>query len=215
LGAGTSAADQDFDFLAKTLLVGNSGVGKSCLLRRFADGDFPQSSTATIGCDFAIRSIDVDGRVAKLQIWDSAGQDRFRSITRSYYRGSALVLAVFDVTDESSFQSVPQWVREVQQNANEDAQLLLVANKIDSPARVVSTEQAKNLAHDLGVPLIETSAKDATNVETAFLTITRNWIAALAARVVEPSVIGKAKSAVDLGKTKSLTEKNGSCCTVL
>lgn len=186
-------SDDRSDYLFKLLLIGDSGVGKSCLLLRFADDTYTESYISTIGVDFVsqmgfsvnfcrclfshtfpqkIRTIDLDQKTIKLQIWDTAGQERFRTITSSYYRGAHGIIVVYDVTDMESFTNVKQWLHEIDRYAAENVNKLLVGNKSDLTAkRVVSTEQGKELADSLGIEFLETSAKTSTNVEQAFLTM--------------------------------------------
>ncbi|KAF3670420.1 hypothetical protein FXO37_08549 [Capsicum annuum] len=142
------------DYLFKLLLIGDSGVGKSCLLLRFADDSYLESYISTIGVDF----------------WDTAGQERFRTITSSYYRGAHGIIVVYDVTDQESFNNVKQWLSEIDRYASDNVNKLLVGNKCDLTAqKVVSTETAQAFADEIGIPFMETSAKNATNVEQAFM----------------------------------------------
>lgn len=160
----------EYDYLFKLLLIGDSGVGKSCLLLRFADDTYTESYISTIGVDFKIRTIELDGKTIKLQIWDTAGQERFRTITSSYYRGAHGIIVVYDVTDQESFNNVKQWLHEIDRYACENVNKLLVGNKSDLTAkRVVSTDAAKEFAESLGIEFLETSAKNAANVEKAFM----------------------------------------------
>merc|ERR1711935_668480 len=162
----------DYDFLFKLLLIGDSGVGKSCLLLRFADDTYTESYISTIGVDFKIRTIELEGKTVKLQIWDTAGQERFRTITSSYYRGAHGIIVVYDVTDQESFANVKQWLNEIDRYANENVNKLLVGNKSDLTAkRAVDYETAKAFADEIGIPFMETSAKSADNVEQAFMTM--------------------------------------------
>mmetsp|Transcript_21517 Transcript_21517/g.35433 ORF Transcript_21517/g.35433 Transcript_21517/m.35433 type:complete len:175 (+) Transcript_21517:92-616(+) len=162
----------EYDYLFKLLLIGDSGVGKSCLLLRFADDTYTESYISTIGVDFKIRTITQDSKTVKLQIWDTAGQERFRTITSSYYRGAHGIIVVYDVTDMESFNNVKQWLHEIDRYACENVNKLLVGNKSDlEKKRVVSTEQAQEFANSLGIEFMETSAKNATNVENAFTTM--------------------------------------------
>eukprot|EP01067_Filipodium_phascolosomae_P009022 Filipodium_phascolosomae@DN7946_c0_g1_i1.p1 len=159
----------DYDYLFKLLLIGDSGVGKSCLLLRFADDTYTDSYISTIGVDFKIRTIDLDAKTVKLQIWDTAGQERFRTITSSYYRGAHGIIIVYDVTDKDSFQNVKNWINEIDKYATENVNKLLVGNKCDLKAKkVVSYDEGKELADQLGIRFLETSAKNAHNVEQAF-----------------------------------------------
>ncbi|CAO2035987.1 unnamed protein product, partial [Urochloa humidicola] len=160
----------EYDYLFKLLLIGDSGVGKSCLLLRFADDSYLDSYISTIGVDFKIRTVEQDGKTIKLQIWDTAGQERFRTITSSYYRGAHGIIIVYDVTDQESFNNVKQWLNEIDRYASDNVNKLLVGNKCDLTAnKVVSYEAGKALADEMGIPFMETSAKNATNVEQAFM----------------------------------------------
>jgi len=162
----------EYDYLFKLLLIGDSGVGKSCLLLRFADQTYTESYISTIGVDFKIRTIELDGKTIKLQIWDTAGQERFRTITSSYYRGANGIIVVYDVTDAESFNNVKQWMNEIDRYASVDVNKLLVGNKCDLVSkRAVNYETAKAFADKLDIPFLEASAKGDTNVEKAFLTM--------------------------------------------
>uniref|UniRef100_A0A7N0RGS8 Uncharacterized protein n=1 Tax=Kalanchoe fedtschenkoi TaxID=63787 RepID=A0A7N0RGS8_KALFE len=162
----------EYDYLFKLLLIGDSSVGKSCLLLRFADDSYVDSYISTIGVDFKIRTAELDGKTIKLQIWDTAGQERFRTITSSYYRGAHGIIIVYDVTEMESFTNVKQWINEIDRYANDSVCKLLVGNKCDLvESKVVDTQMGQALADELGIPFLETSAKDAINVEQAFLTM--------------------------------------------
>ncbi|KAK9318548.1 ras family-domain-containing protein [Lipomyces starkeyi] len=168
------ASSRNYDILIKLLLIGDSGVGKSCLLLRFSEDSFTPSFITTIGIDFKIRTIDLDGKRIKMQIWDTAGQERFRTITTAYYRGAMGILLVYDVTDEKSFNNIRNWFSNVEQHASEGVNKLLIGNKCDwEEKRAVSTEQGKALANELGIPFIEASAKANINVEEAFVSLAR------------------------------------------
>merc|ERR1712226_547920 len=166
------AMNPEYDYLFKLLLIGDSGVGKSCLLLRFADDTYSESYISTIGVDFKIRTIEHDGKTIKLQIWDTAGQERFRTITSSYYRGAHGIIVVYDVTDQDSFDNVKQWLQEIERYAGENVKKLLVGNKSDLTQRKqVDFTTAKEYASQLEIPFLETSAKANTNVEQAFITM--------------------------------------------
>jgi Ras-related protein Rab-8A len=128
---GGARGRANYDELIKLLLIGDSGVGKSCLLLRFSDDTFTTSFITTIGIDFKIRIIELDNRLIKLQIWDTAGQERFRTITTAYYRGAMGILLVYDVTDESSFNNIRNWIRNIELHASDNVNKILVGNKAD------------------------------------------------------------------------------------
>jgi len=171
---------RDYDFLFKLVLIGDSGVGKSCLLLRFADDQFTDSYITTIGVDFRFKTIPVGEKTVKLQIWDTAGQERFRTITSAYYRGADGIIMVYDNTDSSTFENIDHWHHEVNRYAGENNPTckVLVANKCDLESeRQVSTEDGMKKAAALGIQFMETSAKDAINVEEAFLAMSKELIA--------------------------------------
>ncbi|KAL8025639.1 putative small GTP-binding protein [Plasmopara halstedii] len=195
------------DYLFKLLLIGDSGVGKSCLLLRFADDTYTESYISTIGVDFKIRTIELDGKTIKLQIWDTAGQERFRTITSSYYRGAHGIIVVYDVTDQESFNNVKQWLHEIDRYACENVNKLLVGNKSDLTAkRVVSTDAAKEFAESLGIEFLETSAKNAANVEKAFMMMAAQIKKRMANAPVAP------KAGVKLTPGQQVSSNGGSKC---
>jgi Ras-related protein Rab-8A len=164
-----------YDFLIKLLLIGDSGVGKSCLLLRFSDDSFTPSFITTIGIDFKIKTIELDGKRIKLQIWDTAGQERFRTITTAYYRGAMGILLVYDCTDEQSFQNIRNWIRNIEQHAAQNVDKILVGNKCDMIAeKVVETSRGQQLATEYNIPFFETSAKTNVNVVESFTCIAKN-----------------------------------------
>lgn len=202
----------DYDYLFKILLIGNSGVGKSSLLLRFADDTFTDNFMPTIGVDFKIRTLEVDGKTIKLQIWDTAGQERFKTITSSYYKGAHGIIVVYDVTDKESFKNIDTWMNEVEKHASDNVSRILVGNKSDlADSRQVSTDEGKELADQYNIRFMETSAKESANVEEAFTLMTKE----IKSRVVhtearKPSQTGKKLSNP---KTKKLEKKSGgSCC---
>ncbi|EOD04048.1 rab family GTPase [Emiliania huxleyi CCMP1516] len=163
-------SQQEYDYVFKLVLIGDSGVGKSCLLLRFADDTYTESHISTIGVDFKIRTIQLEGKTIKLQIWDTAGQERFRTITSSYYRGAHGIIVVYDTTDAETFEHVKTWLHEIDRYASENVNKLLVGNKSDlTSKRSVETEAAKEFAQSVNIPFLETSAKNASNVEDAFM----------------------------------------------
>jgi len=166
---------QAYDYLIKLLLIGDSGVGKSCLLLRFSDDSFTPSFITTIGIDFKIRTIELEGKRIKLQIWDTAGQERFRTITTAYYRGAMGILLVYDVTDEKSFGNIRNWIRNIEQHATESVNKMLIGNKSDMvDKKVIDTARGKSLADEYNIRFLETSAKTGAGVEDAFITLAKD-----------------------------------------
>ncbi|KAL1356899.1 hypothetical protein HN51_008891 [Arachis hypogaea] len=162
--------DEQCDYLFKAVLVGDSGVGKSNLLSRFAKDEFLLDSKPTIGVEFAYRNIRVKDKLIKAQIWDTAGQERFRAITSSYYRGALGAILVYDITRKSTFGNVKKWLHELREFGGEDMVVVLVGNKSDLvQSREVEKEEAKGLAETERLCFMETSAMQNLNVEQAFL----------------------------------------------
>ena len=161
--------EQQYDCLFKILLVGNSSVGKSSLFLRFVDDIWNDVFVPTIGVDFKIKTLKINEKNVKLQIWDTAEQERFRTIISSYYRGAQGILLVFDVTEKESFESLNNWLIEIEKNANKNVVKILIGNKCDlEDKRVISYSQAKDFADSNGLNYVETSAKTNNNVTEAF-----------------------------------------------
>uniref|UniRef100_A0A0E0B1G7 GTP-binding protein n=1 Tax=Oryza glumipatula TaxID=40148 RepID=A0A0E0B1G7_9ORYZ len=162
-------AEDDYDYLFKVVLIGDSGVGKSNLLSRFTRNEFSLESKSTIGVEFATRSIRVDDKVVKAQIWDTAGQERYRAITSAYYRGAVGALVVYDVTRHVTFENVERWLKELRDHTDANIVIMLVGNKADlRHLRAVSVEDAKGFAERESTFFMETSALESMNVESAF-----------------------------------------------
>ncbi|PFH37078.1 putative small GTP binding protein rab1a [Besnoitia besnoiti] len=199
----------EYDYLFKLLLIGDSGVGKSCLLLRFADDTYTESYISTIGVDFKIRTIDLDGKTVKLQIWDTAGQERFRTITSSYYRGAHGIIIVYDVTDRESFNNVKNWMMEIDKYAMEGVSKLLVGNKCDlTSKRVVTYEEGKEFADSCNMRFIETSAKNAHNVEQAFHIMAGE----IKARVQVNQQQSRPNANVRIGPSQPVRSVSSGCC---
>mmetsp|Transcript_17656 Transcript_17656/g.25165 ORF Transcript_17656/g.25165 Transcript_17656/m.25165 type:complete len:227 (-) Transcript_17656:175-855(-) len=169
-----------YDYLFKYIIIGDTGVGKSCLLLQFTDKRFQPVHDLTIGVEFGARMITIPPpseatsnkkeTQVKLQIWDTAGQESFRSITRSYYRGAAGALLVYDLTRRDTFNHLTRWLEEARQHSHSNMVIMLIGNKSDLDSRrAVSTEEGKAFAKQHGLIFMETSAKTAANVEKAFI----------------------------------------------
>lgn len=164
--------EAQYDMQIKLLMIGDSGVGKTCLLLRYANDSFSPTFITTIGIDFKIKNIQLDGKRIKLQIWDTAGQERFRTITTSYFRGAQGILLVYDVTDRQTFTSIRNWVAQIQMHADVNVNKILIGNKCDmNDQRAVTTAEGEALANEYNIHFFETSAKQDLNVEKAFITI--------------------------------------------
>lgn len=206
--------NSEYDYLFKLLLIGNSGVGKSCLLLRFSDDTYTNDYISTIGVDFKIKTVELDGKTVKLQIWDTAGQERFRTITSSYYRGSHGIIIVYDVTDQESFNGVKMWLQEIDRYATSTVLKLLVGNKSDmNEKRVVEYDVAKEFAESNKMPFLETSALDSSNVEEAFLTMARQIKESISQQQQIDDKMGKDDKAGNVNlKGQSLANAGSSCC---
>merc|ERR1711939_521919 len=159
-----------YAYLFKYIIIGDTGVGKSCLLLQFTDRRFQPIHDLTIGVEFGARMITIDKKQIKLQIWDTAGQESFRSITRSYYRGAAGALLVYDITRRETFAHLTSWLEESRQHASPNMTIMLIGNKCDDEEkRAVTKEEGELFAKQHGLLFLETSAKTAHNVEDAFI----------------------------------------------
>lgn len=163
-----------YDFVYKILLLGDSAVGKTCFLLRYADNTFSDNHISTIGLDYRLKVINIDkDKVAKIQIWDTAGQDRFKSITKNYYKGAHGIILIYDVTSVMSFNNIKNWVQQIRENATAKVEIILVGNKIDEEnIRKVTTQEGERLAKDFNISFFETSAKNNVGVQEAFGFIT-------------------------------------------
>ncbi|XP_073328959.1 ras-related protein Rab-8B [Pagrus major] len=191
-----------YDYLFKLLLIGDSGVGKTCLLFRFSEDSFNTTFISTIGIDFKIRTIELDGKRVKLQIWDTAGQERFRTITTAYYRGAMGIMLVYDISNEKSFENIKNWIRNIEEHASSDVEKMVLGNKCDmTDRRQVSKDRGEKLAIDYGVKFLETSAKSSLNVEEAFYTMGRDILHNLSSKTTDNNNAGGS------GKPIKITEK--------
>lgn len=166
----TNRQDEEYDHLYKIVLIGDSGVGKSNLLSRFTKNEFNLESKATIGVEFATKTVTAEnGQTIKAQIWDTAGQERYRAITSTYYRGAVGALLVYDITKGKSFENTEKWLTELREYADQGIMIMLVGNKTDlKKLREVKKEDAAAFAEQKQLAFIEASALDSTNVDLAF-----------------------------------------------
>ena len=157
-----------FDYLFKLLIIGEATVGKTCLLLRYADDSFTQNHITTIGIDFKTKFITINNSVIKLQIWDTAGQERFRTITKSFYKDANGIILTYDISNSDSLKNIQNWMKLIEQNAEDGVCKILVGNKCDLENRVIQKEEGEKIAQDFGMKFFETSAKSDINVDEAF-----------------------------------------------
>lgn len=214
---GAHKPDDDYDYLFKVVLIGDSGVGKSNLLSRFTRNEFCLESKSTIGVEFATRSIQVDGKTIKAQIWDTAGQERYRAITSAYYRGAVGALLVYDITKQATFDNAERWLKELRDHADANIVIMLVGNKSDlRHLRSVPTEEAQAFCEKEGLSFIETSALESTNVEKAFQQILTEIYHIVSRKVIHAdqglqAPIGGARIVVD-NPQQAGEKKSSGCC---
>jgi len=174
MSSSGAAAPYNYNYIFKYIIIGDMGVGKSCLLHQFTEKKFMADCPHTIGVEFGTRIIEVNGQKIKLQIWDTAGQERFRAVTRSYYRGAAGALMVYDITRRSTYNHLSSWLTDAKNLTNPNTVIFLIGNKSDMDAqRDVTYEEAKAFAEENGLTFMECSAKTGDNVEDAFLETAR------------------------------------------
>ncbi|XP_056152186.1 ras-related protein Rab-15-like [Lampris incognitus] len=165
---------KQYDVLLRLLILGDTGVGKTCLLRRFTEQEFHPSHISTIGVDFKMKTLEIDGVKVRVQIWDTAGQERYHTITKQYYRRAQGIILVYDVTDQPSFQHIVKWASDVDEYSPNKLQKILVGNKSDEQMkRQVTKEQGSKLAETYGMDFFETSVYANSNITEAFSHLTQ------------------------------------------
>ena len=169
---------KNYDDLFKLVIIGDSGVGKSCILLRFADDTFTDNYYSTIGVDFRFKCVDIGERKCKLQIWDTAGQERFKTVTSAYYRGADGIIIVFDQTDQESFNNIQNWIDDISKYSTEEPAKLIIANKDDIPneRKIIKMEDISELEKKTGLEVIKTSAKTGENIDYAFKKLTQKLL---------------------------------------
>ncbi|XWS22288.1 hypothetical protein CRYUN_Cryun29cG0021400 [Craigia yunnanensis] len=206
------------EYLFKIVIIGDSAVGKSNLLSRYARNEFNAHSKATIGVEFQTQSVEIDGKEIKAQIWDTAGQERFRAVTSAYYRGAFGALLVYDISRRATFDNVARWLDELNSHSDTTIARTLVGNKCDlENIREVTLEEGKSLAEAEGLFFIETSALDSTNVRNAFEIVIREIYNNVSRKVLNSDAY-KAEltvNRVSLVNDDDLkqTQTNYSCCS--
>ena len=161
---------QQKEFLYKILLLGDTSVGKTCFLMRYTDNTFQEIHMSTIGLDYKLKNVQLeDGKIVKIQIWDTAGQDRFRSITKNYYKGAHGIILIYDVTDKKTYENVKAWIEQIREEVSDNVTIILVGNKIDDlEGRKVKKEEGEKAAKEFGLSFFECSAKTGENIDLIF-----------------------------------------------
>ena len=158
------------DSVYKVLILGDSSVGKTCFLLKYTDKVFNEVYMSTIGLDYRLKTLTLkNGKKVKLQIWDTAGQDRFRTITKNYYKGANGIILIYDVTSTETYENVENWISQIKEEASPNVVIYLVGNKVDmEDKRKVTTEEGQKIADENNLPFIETSAKSDININETF-----------------------------------------------
>uniref|UniRef100_A0A3B3ZX92 Ras-related protein Rab-19 n=1 Tax=Periophthalmus magnuspinnatus TaxID=409849 RepID=A0A3B3ZX92_9GOBI len=217
----SGAHDDTFDFLFKIILIGDTNVGKTCVVQNFKSGVFAERQQNTIGVDFTVRTLDIEGKRVKMQVWDTAGQERFRTITQSYYRSAHAAMIAYDITRRGTFESVQHWIKEVELYGAANVAMALIGNKCDlEEERQVQFEEACTLAKDKGLlAALETSAKESQNVDEAFMMIARELMSRNGLYVqqgdgisVSPSLLRTNSKPIDIASSGYTMEEKKSCC---
>nr|XP_020666482.1 ras-related protein Rab-13 [Pogona vitticeps] len=191
-----------YDHLFKLLLIGDSGVGKTCLIIRFAENNFNRTYISTIGIDFKIRTVEIEGKRIKLQVWDTAGQERFKTITTAYYRGAMGIILVYDITDEKSFENIQNWMKSIKEASGKNWGLVSGADDIKQEPKLNGNRSGEKLSKEHGIRFFETSAKSSVNVEEAFNTLARDILLKSSKKSAQP-----AKGALDLKRSSKTHSK--------
>ena len=191
------------------MLIGDLGVGKSCVILRYVEGDFPGNIMSSIGVDFKTKKIDLDDRLIKMQIWDTAGHEKFRTITTSYYKSAHAIIILYDITQKTSFDHIKNWITEIDKFGKQGVLKVIVGNKLDlENNRKISKEDAENLALKYGLKLWEVSAKDNTNIEEMFVDTIKTLLEKNSKIISESSSMG---NNIKLSKNIK-NKKNKKCC---
>ena len=202
------------DFKLKIVVVGDSGVGKTNLIKRFISNEFSENFKATIGVEFMSKAYRINKHLFKVEIWDTAGQERYKSITAVYYKGAKGALIVYDTTDKSTFDDIDKWMLEIKDKTSKDIKLMIIGNKIDlKDEREVKNEEAMKKAESLGIPLMETSALDATNVKEAFCDLLKEIYKDMKDNLNNPeNKYQNEKKGIDLNTNINSEKKKSKCC---
>lgn len=204
---------EDYDYIVKIVVIGDSHVGKSSILMKYCDDDFSPKFITTIGIDFKVRTVHMDGKIVKLQIWDTAGQERFKTITNSYYRGAKAIMVVYDITSAESFEHVQSWIENMDSHCDSRSppMKMLIGNKCDlTKDRVIEEKKGLALAKEFGLQFMEVSAKNGTNIEKAFIDLAKKVVNEMMKKTLEDTE--KSTYPISLELDVENGDNNKKCC---
>ena len=202
-----SISSETYDKKIKIMIVGETLVGKTSLIRRYTKNKFGRDYLATIGIDFQYKFLDINNKKIKVELWDTAGQERFKSIAKNYFQSSDGLLIVYDITDKKTFEKLDDWFEQIKENAPENSKLVLVGNKSDlGGKREIPIEEGQKFSEKNKVKFFETSAKDGTNVNSVFEMLTNDIIND------EGGFATRNKRSSQVLKKKNMTAEKKSCC---
>ena len=208
-----NSSTNDYEYLFKILLVGNSNVGKSSLFLRFVDEIWKENFVPTIGVDFKIKSIKIDNKIIKLQIWDTAGQERFKSILSSYYKGANGILLLYDITNINSSKSLSNWLIDIEKNSSKNVKKILIGNKCDlNELRKIPINKGKEFADTYNMKFIETSAKNNVNINECFNILGKELINNLDSKSNKKDKIFHLNDDENIIDKDDRVYKSGKCC---
>ena len=208
-----NSSTNDYEYLFKILLIGNSNVGKSSLFLRFVDEIWKENFVPTIGVDFKIKSIKIDNKTIKLQIWDTAGQERFKSILSSYYKGANGILLLYDITNVNSFKSLSNWLIDIEKNSSKNVKKILIGNKCDlNELRKIPINKGKEFADTYDMEFIETSAKNNVNINECFNILGKELINNLDSKSNKKDKIFHLNDDENIIDKDDRVYKSGKCC---
>ena len=201
---GDTQKEEHIDFKVKIMFIGNSSVGKTSIIKRYSKNIFSTSYISTLGIDFESKNINIDNKTINLQIWDTAGQEKYKVLSKNYYNNSNAFIIVYDITNLESFESVMNWIEQIKENAPENVKSILLGNKSDlEEKRKISEEEGKNLAKKININFYETSAQNGANIEKAIDNLVKDVIN-------DENFIKENTPKLDRNKFK--TEKKKKCC---
>ena len=200
------------NMVAKILTIGESGVGKTCILLRYTDNKFIKHHLTTIGIDYKTKDVNINNKSIKLKIWDTAGQERFRNITQQYYKGADGIVLVFDLTDRNSFEKIREWMKQIQSyTQKESIAIVLLGNKCDAENKAVTIQEASEIASEYNMKFFETSAMNNINIEESFTQLSTQIMKIKEAKNASSEVSPNQTLQLKPSSNKEIKKKKGCC----